>query len=149
MSRVPPHLRGILFALGGGVTLSVNDLAIKSLSGSYALHQVILTRAFIGLGLVLARHLGLGHRLRSSSRTRRPKEHLFRVSIVMVSNVTYFLGLAALPLADAVATSFVAPMFVTTLSALVLREPVGPRRWAAVGIGPAGCPGHAAARGRA
>ena len=35
--------------------------------------------------------------------TRRPKAHLIRVSIVMVSNVAYFLGLAAMPLADAVA----------------------------------------------
>ncbi len=44
---------GILLALGGGITLSMNDLAIKELSGSYALHQVILIRAFIGMALVL------------------------------------------------------------------------------------------------
>jgi drug/metabolite transporter (DMT)-like permease len=134
MSRVPPHLRGILFALGGAVILSVNDLAIKNLSGAYALHQVILTRAFIGLALVLGVIWVSGTGFRQLM-TRRPKAHLVRVSIVMVSNVTYFLGLAALPLADAVATAFVAPLFVTLLSALALGEPVGPRRWAAVGVG--------------
>ena len=134
MIAVPPHLRGVLFAIGGGVILSVNDLAIKNLSGAYALHQVILTRAFIGLALVLTVIAVSGTGFRQLL-TRRPKEHLFRVSIVMVSNVTYFLGLAALPLADAVATSFVAPLFVTLLSAVVLGEPVGPRRWAAVGVG--------------
>ncbi len=127
-------LTGVFLALGGGVILSVNDLSIKALSGGYPLHQVILIRAFIGMALVLAviAISGTGYR---QLLTRRPKEHLFRVSIVMVSNVTYFLGLAALPLADAVATAFVAPLIVTTLSALVLGERVGPHRWAAVTVG--------------
>ncbi len=40
---------GILLALGGGITLSLNDLAIKALADTgYALHQVILIRALIG-----------------------------------------------------------------------------------------------------
>jgi drug/metabolite transporter (DMT)-like permease len=56
----------------------------------------------------------------------------------MVSNVTYFLGLAAMPLADAVATAFVAPLIVTAMSAVVLGERVGPHRWAAVAVGLAG-----------
>jgi drug/metabolite transporter (DMT)-like permease len=127
-------VKGILLALGGGITLSVNDLAIKFLSGDYALHQVILIRAFIGLALVLA----VIHFSRTGFRqliTTRGRAHLLRVSIVMVSNVTYFLGLAAMPLADAVATAFIAPIFVTLLSIVVLGEVVGPRRWAAVGIG--------------
>jgi drug/metabolite transporter (DMT)-like permease len=127
-------LAGVFFALGGGVILSVNDLAIKALSGDYPLHQVILIRAFIGIALVLA-VIGIGGTGFRQLLTRRPKEHLFRVSIVMVSNVTYFLGLAALPLADAVATAFVAPLIVTAMSAVVLGEKVGPHRWAAVAVG--------------
>lgn len=127
-------LTGLFLALGGAVVLSVNDLTIKALSGNYALHQVILVRALVGMTLVLAVvwYSAAGFR---QLLTRRPKEHLIRVSIVMVSNVTYFLGLAAMPLADAVATAFVAPLFVTMLSALVLKEPVGPHRWAAVAMG--------------
>ncbi len=127
-------LKGILFAIGGALTLSINDVAIKFLSDSYALHQVILTRAFIGMALVLGViwYSDTGFR---QLLTRRPKDHLIRVSIVMVSNVTYFIGLAALPLADAVATAFIAPILVTLLSIVVLGEVVGPRRWAAVGVG--------------
>lgn len=131
---VRPETRGILFAAGGGAILSVNDLAIKNLSGDYALHQVILTRAIIGIILVLAVIWLSGTGFRQLL-TRHPKAHLFRVSVVMISNVTYFLGLAALPLADAVALAFIAPLIVTLLSAVVLGEPVGPRRWAAVGVG--------------
>ncbi len=127
-------LTGILLALGGALTLSMNDLAIKFLSGTYALHQVILIRALIGIVLVLVviRVSGTGL---AQLWTRRPREHLFRVTIVMVSNVTYFLGLAALPLADAVATAFISPILVTLMSAVILHEHVGPRRWAAVGVG--------------
>lgn len=137
MIQIPDHLRGVFLAIGGSIVLSVNDLAIKNLSGSYALHQVILVRAFVGMALVLAviwaSRTGFRQLL-----TRRPGAHLLRVAIVMVSNVTYFLGLAALPLADAVATAFIAPLFVTLLSAVVLGEPVGPRRWGAVVAGLAG-----------
>ncbi len=128
---------GILLAIGGAVVLSMNDLAIKALSGDYALHQVILLRAVIGMALVLGVSWYSGAGLQQL-RTRRRGAHLLRVSIVMVSNITYFVGLSLMPLADAVATAFVAPLFVTLMSAAVLKEQVGPRRWAAVGVGMAG-----------
>jgi hypothetical protein len=54
---------------------------------------------------------------------------------VLLSNITFFLGLAALPLADGVALFFVAPLLITALSVPLLGEKVGPRRWAAVGAG--------------
>lgn len=130
-------LTGILLALGGSMMLSVNDLAIKFLSGDYALHQVILIRAAIGMAFLL----GLMHLSGTGFRqivTRRGKDHLIRVGFVMVSNVTYFLGLAALPLADAVAIAFISPLLVTLLSVVVLGEAVGPRRWAAVAVGMVG-----------
>lgn len=140
MSEPPPPnvaLTGILLALGGAVVLSVNDVAVKALSGGYPLHQVILIRAVVGLSFLMAliKVSGLGF---AQLRTRRRGAHLARVSIVMVSNLTYFLGLAALPLADAVAVAFVSPLIVTALSALLLGEAVGPRRWAAVGMGMVG-----------
>ncbi|MDP3262112.1 MAG: DMT family transporter [Tabrizicola sp.] len=129
-----PALTGILFAAGGTIIFSVNDVAIKFLSGGYALHQVILIRAFVAMAFILAfiAFSGTGF---AQLRTRRPKTHLLRVAIVMVSNVTFFLGLAALPLADAVAVAFVSPIAITVLSVLFLKETVGPRRWAAVILG--------------
>lgn len=127
-------LTGILLAIGGSAMLSINDVAIKFLSGDYALHQVILIRA--GVGMIFL--LGLMHFSGTGFRqilTRRRRDHLIRVGFVMVSNVCYFLGLAALPLADAVAIAFISPLLVTLLSVVVLGEVVGPRRWAAVAVG--------------
>ena len=74
---------GILLALGGGVVLSLNDLAIKALSGAYALHQVILIRAIVGITLVLA-VMWVSKAGLQQMRTRRVGAHVFRVCIVMV-----------------------------------------------------------------
>lgn len=130
-------LGGILLALGGSLVLSVNDMAVKALSGGYPLHQVVLIRAMIGLTVVLAL-LVWSHgarRVLDGIRTRRPGLHALRVLCVLLSNIAYFLGLAALPLADGVALFFVAPLLITALSVPLLGERVGPRRWAAVGAG--------------
>ena len=54
---------------------------------------------------------------------------------MIVANTTFFLAVAAMPLGEAVAIFFVAPLFITVLSVPVLGEKVGPRRWAAVLVG--------------
>lgn len=127
-------LAGILFAAGGTLIFSVNDVAIKFLSGGYALHQVILIRAFVAIAFIML-VIHVSKRGWSQVATSRPGAHLLRVAIVMVSNVTFFLGLAAMPHADAVAVAYVSPLVVTMLSVVVLGEKVGPRRWAAVCVG--------------
>jgi drug/metabolite transporter (DMT)-like permease len=127
-------LAGVLFAVGGTLIFSVNDMAIKFLSGGYALHQVILIRAIVAMSFILI-VVHVSERGWSQIATSRPMAHLARVAIVMVSNVTFFVGLAAMPLADAVAVAYVSPIVVTLLSIVFLQEKVGPRRWAAVIVG--------------
>ncbi|MFN3293535.1 MAG: DMT family transporter [Gemmobacter sp.] len=132
-ARATP-MTGILLAIGGSLVFSVNDVAIKFLSGDYPLHQVVLVRAVIGLAFlagVIATTGGHWGQLR----TTRGGTHLLRALVVIASNATYFLALAALPLADAVALAFVSPVFITLLSIPMLGERVGPHRWAAVAVG--------------
>ncbi len=134
MIATRPSLLPILCAIAGSATLSINDVAIKALSGDYALHQVILTRAVLGMVFLFLIMAATRTPLRTLA-TRRPRGHLLRVAFVLISNVTYFVALAAMPLADAVAIAFVSPLMVTVLSVVVLHELVGPRRWAAVAVG--------------
>jgi drug/metabolite transporter (DMT)-like permease len=47
----------------------------------------------------------------------------------------FMIALKLLPLADAIAIGFASPLFCTALSVPLLKERVGPRRWAAVFIG--------------
>ena len=130
-------LTGILLAAGGSLVFSLNDLAIKLLSDGYALHQIILLRAFVAMTFILL-VIGFSSEGFRQLRTTRPAAHAVRVSIVMVSNVTFFVGLSQMPLADAVAVAYVSPIAITLLSIVVLGEKVGPRRWAAVIVGMVG-----------
>jgi len=127
-------LAGILCVVGASLVFSVNDVSIKFLSGDYALHQVVLTRAVVGMAVLLLIMLPFQGGL-STLRTGKLHLHLIRGLCVVFSNLCYFLGLAALPLADAVAIFFIAPLMITALSVVMLGEVVGPRRWAAVGVG--------------
>ena len=136
MIRPAPNtaLAGILLALGGSAVMSMNDLAVKRLSGDYPLHEVILVRAAVGLVVLVALIWWSGAGLRLVT-TRKPLLHLMRVGFVLISNVAYFTALAAMPLADTVAIGYMAPLFLTVLSIPFLGEKVGPHRWAAVGAG--------------
>ena len=127
---------GIVFVLVGILTISVNDMLIKQLSGGYPLHQVVFTRSAIGLlfGLAMVQVEGGW----SVLRTRQPGLHMLRGLMVVIANMTYFLALAVLPLADATALFFAAPLFITLLSIPLLGEKVGPLRMGAVIVGFAG-----------
>ena len=68
-------------------------------------------------------------------KTDRPWLHAFRGLLVVISNFSYFVALAVMPLADATALFFAAPLFITVLSIPILGERVGPLRMSAVAIG--------------
>ena len=124
---------GIVFILLGMVCISVNDMLIKQLSGGYPLHQMVFTRSAIGIvvSLFLVQLEG-GWRI---LHTKRPGLHLLRGGMIVGANMAYFTALAVMPLADATALFFVAPLFITLLSIPVLGESVGVRRLGAVLVG--------------
>ncbi len=64
--------------------------------------------------------------------------HLLRASINVFAMLLFFYALSITPLAVVQALSFTAPLFTTVLAALILREKVRARRWAAILIGFAG-----------
>ena len=125
---------GIASAMGASCFFALNDSSIKFLSGGYALHQIVLIRSLIGMAVIMALVLPSQGGL-AAFRTKRLRMHLLRGAFVITSNFCFFLGLAAMPLADAVALFFIAPLLITALSVPMLGEKVGPRRWAAVGVG--------------
>lgn len=134
MRVVSPSTLGPAFAAFAVMLFSVNDVLMKFLSDGYALHQIVLVRSIAGFFLtvlIMAPLAGGWHLLR----TRRPLLHMARAGCVFFANMTFFLGLASLPLADAVALFFVSPFVITIFSVLFLGETVGLRRWSAIGIG--------------
>ena len=71
-------------------------------------------------------------------RTKHPRLQIARGFVAACSATLFIYGVSYVALADAVAISFIAPFLVTLMGALILREPVGLRRWAAVALGFAG-----------
>lgn len=124
---------GIIFVLIGMFSISLNDMLIKQLSGGYPLHQLVFTRSSIGIlfSLILVQFEGGW----SILKTNQPVLHILRCLAVVVSNMTYFVALAVMPLADATALFFAAPLFITLLSIPMLGEKVGPMRMGAVCVG--------------
>lgn len=131
------NLFGALCALGAAICFSINDVVIKALSDGYALHQVVFLRAIVGLPafMLLVMPFFGGWQV---FRTRRPGAHVLRGLCVVCANSFLFMGLSALPIADAVSIFFISPLVVTVFSVLFLKERVGPRRWLAVMMGFAG-----------
>jgi drug/metabolite transporter (DMT)-like permease len=126
-------LRGILFVLAGVSVFSIQDAIVKGLSGHYPLLEIGFIRCLLTVGPMAA--VAWWERGRAGLLTRRPWLHLSRGSLAVLSFTSYYLALAALPLADVVALYFAAPLFLTALSRVILREPVGGRRWGALIVG--------------
>lgn len=127
---------GVAIILVGMLAISINDMLIKQLSGGYPLHEIVFVRSGIGLlfSLIIVQFEGGWEILK----TRQPGLHIVRGLMVVVANMTYFVALAMLPLADAVALFYAAPLFITVLSVPFLGEKVGPLRLGAVLVGFAG-----------
>ncbi|MEP2641813.1 DMT family transporter [Roseobacter sp.] len=134
-----PHNRaglGIAFITAGICAISINDMLIKQLSGGYPLHEIVFLRSSIGLMFSLGLlHMEGGWRI---LKTKTPGLHLIRGLLIVIANMSYFVALAAIPLADATALFFAAPLFITVLSIPILGEKVGAMRLSAVVVGFAG-----------
>ncbi len=105
------------------------DTLAKLLTDEFHPFQVAWMRMlglFIGVCFILFR--------RGTAVLRTPKPHLQIIrGIVAACSATLFVfAINHVPLADAIAVSFVAPFIVTIFGAVLLKEPVGIRRWLAV-----------------
>ena len=126
-------LAGIAMMLIGIASFAVMDAAIKWLTASYPVAQVVALRSWFGLPflfLLAIREGGL-----PALGSRRPGVHLLRYLLVLGLSFTFFWALSELKLVDAIAIAFAAPIFITALSVPLLREAVGLRRWLAICAG--------------
>jgi drug/metabolite transporter (DMT)-like permease len=129
-------LLGILCVAGAVSVFSVQDVLVKLMSGSYPVHEIVFVRSMVALPLLAAY---VGHR-EGFRFLRGPRLglHGLRGGCLFLSYITYYLGLAGMPLAEAVAVFFTVPLFIAVLCHLFFGDRVGWRRWAAIIVGFAG-----------
>ena len=124
---------GAIILVFGLFLFSIQDIIIKHFSSHYSVLQIVFVRGLIALGL-----FALFFRFTRETiplQSKRPKLMLARGLLGFSSYTSYYLAVAAMPLAEVVSITFTMPLFVTAMSALILREKVGIRRWSAVVIG--------------
>jgi drug/metabolite transporter (DMT)-like permease len=127
------NLTGIAFVVAGLLAFSVQDVIIKLLSGSYAIHQIVLIRSLVALPilLVLAGAQG-GWRAFIG---KRPGLLTIRSILLYTAYTCYYLAVAALPIADALAITFLSPLIVTALAKPLLGIEIDASRWLAICLG--------------
>lgn len=132
--RIAPQTRGIICVILGGTLFATGDMLVKLMSDGYPLHQIVWMRAVVGLVVILGVFVPLEGRYRALITPRWPL-HFLRGSLIVVANVAFFTGIAAMPLAEVTSIFFVAPLLITALSIPFLGEKVGIRRMLAVIFG--------------
>ena len=117
----------------GVFVFSTQDAIIKSLSGTHAVSLAIVMRSIVSIPILLglvAYETGL-----SSLRTKYGWFLVLRGLILLSAYTFYYLSFPALPFAEAITLYFVAPLIVTLLSGVFLKEKVTPSAWLAIFLG--------------
>jgi drug/metabolite transporter (DMT)-like permease len=111
---------GVFSLCLGVMVFSLQDPVIKAVSGRYPLMEVMAIRSIVALPILLIIvHKDVGLRALISPNFRLLG---LRAAILFASYTAYYLALAALPLADAVALYFMAPLFIIMLAPPYLGE---------------------------
>lgn len=126
-------LLGIGLIVVSGTMLASHDAMTKLLALSYSVMLIIWVRYSIQSLLLLG--IFLPKMGTSLFHTYRPALQLMRGASLLGVSLLLITGLRFIPLAETTAVMFLAPVFVTLLSALLLRERVSKIQWLAVGIG--------------
>lgn len=125
MNRVAQHpLQAFLAALAAVALLSIMDGVMKHLVLAIGIFAVSVWRSVLNLILTAGLYL--------PRRTHWPsgavlKVHIGRGVVVTIMAALFFWGIGRVPLAQAIALTFIAPLIALMLAAVFLHEKVGPR----------------------
>ena len=128
-ARADRPFRGIALILASTVFLGCSDVTAKYLSATLPSIEIAWIR-FLTFALIMVPAMLPGTRLFALT-TERPGLQVMRGIALLSSSLFFISGLRFLPIAEASATGFIAPLFVTALSIAFLGEKVGVRRWLA------------------
>jgi drug/metabolite transporter (DMT)-like permease len=136
-ASAPQNVRAaLLLALGGFAILSIGDALVKTMAGQWpgtAVAMLRYTSAALGLALLVAITEG-----RRALRVPKPWLQLGRGAGVSVATICFFLGVMAMPLADATAIQFTSPIITAMLAPLFLNERTTRAVWLAMALAFAG-----------
>lgn len=131
LGRVDRPFRGILLLMSSTIFLAASDAMAKYLAKSLPPVEI----AWLRFAMFVLIMLPIVIRHPRAMRSLTPGIQMLRGVAMLSSSVFFISGLQYLPIAEASATAFIAPIFVTGLSIVFLAEKVGTRRWIATIVG--------------
>lgn len=125
---------GIFLKLAATFVFALMSLAIKWLSNTFPVGQLVFFRSAFAM-IPLLMWIGWTSELKDAFFTRNLKGHILRSLAGVGGMFMSFAALHYLSLPDATAITYITPLLVTALGALVLGETVRAWRWSAIGVG--------------
>lgn len=128
-----PTTRGILCIIAGTMLLATQDAIVKLLTVTYSPGEVMFIRnmcSFVLLAYLVQREGGW-----RQVRPNKPGLVWIRGVLGFLTSFVIVASFQRLPLADAMAVLFAAPLFVALMQGPFLGEKVGPARWAIIWVG--------------
>ena len=130
-----PLLQAAVLATVAAIFFSMMSVLIRQASQELHVLEVVFFRNFLALLWMTPWLIKVG---RAGMRTERIGMFWFRAALGMVGMTSGFWAVTLIPISEATALSFLAPIFATVGAAAILGEDVRLRRWSAVLLGFAG-----------
>ena len=127
-------VRAILLKIASALLFAVMQALVRWLGDAVPLGQVVFYRSVFAILPVVVIFAWRGE-LAAAVRTSRPFGQAWRGTISVAGMFLNFAALARLPLVDATAILFAAPLITVAFAAIFLGERVRIYRWSAVGVG--------------
>ncbi|MEP1209282.1 MAG: DMT family transporter [Rhizobiaceae bacterium] len=129
--------RGITLIVAAALTISVQDAVFKLFSGQLTLWQIFALRGCLAIPmlLVVGRAAGKNATGVGTLRLALGRWPLLRSAFITTTFLCFYAAIPFLSLSTVGAANYIAPIFVTLLSAYVISEPVGKRGWIGVFLG--------------
>jgi len=132
-SRPQNSLHGVLMILAAALTISIQDLIFKLFSSELSLWQIFSLRGLIAVPILII--IAARSAQKGILRTAFGKWPLLRSIFITMTFLAFYAAIPFLSLSTVGAANYVAPIFVTLLSAYVIKEAVGLAGWFGVLLG--------------
>lgn len=127
--------RAVALAAAAEGILTLMDAFVKSMTGRYPVLQIAFLRFGVGTVWATILFVASGPRWPSAEALRY---NATRSVLVVVTAVSFFFALSKLPMAEAMALSFLSPLFITLFGVMMLGERFDARIGFALAAGIAG-----------
>lgn len=125
-------MRGALFMIVSAMSFALMAGTIRHLADHLHPFEVAFFRNVVSLALMVPWVLRAGS---TGLRTSSIRKYGLRSLASIIAMLCWFYGLATMPIAEATALSFTAPIFTSIAAIFFLGERMGVRRWGAIAVG--------------